>query len=466
MPLSVPVSLHFLRPVMYTEGMRKYQIGLLALFLVASLISCSPGHLGGNEIAFIRNGQLWTIDPSGANGLAIVAENTPIISFAWSPSHQILAYRSLDATFAKTAAAKNLTSNPLTGVYSDLPSTINTISIDGGAAIPIMFSNPDLLYSNLTWNSTGTRIVYRQEARGVTYTPTSALWWVSQNDQPGGIAAKTLPTSSSIPAIAPDGSLVVGNASNGLFSATIAGTNIQYLLPGALPGHPLPAALERVLWQPAQQHPALLYAVNTAPRQSNSFSYPKVSLLLRAASGATTTLVTCTCLQFTWSPDGQRILYSTDTGYTVLDVATQSTYTIPAEVGSVPYWSPNGRFLVLDGLHTLTLINVVNQKVSTLLSDTPTFSTQPGTKGKLFSSVNDRLYPVSNSLWAADSQQFLFLTRNRLYWQGQHLQGGKGLYTVSLGTQGQLQGQPTLVDNGNDTQAGWTYQDANTSFLY
>ena len=33
-------------------------------------------------------------------------------------------------------------------------------------------------------------------------------------------------------------------------------------------------------------------------------------------------------------------------------------------------------------------------------------------------------------------------------------------------TRAMMQGSPVLVDKGNDTQAGWTYQDANTSFLY
>jgi len=46
------------------------------------------------------------------------------------------------------------------------------------------------------------------------------------------------------------------------------------------------------------------------------------------------------------------------------------------------------------------------------------------------------------------------------------LGSGKGLYTVSIDSNGQPQGKPTIVDSGNDMQAGWTYEDPDTSFLY
>jgi len=76
------------------------------------------------------------------------------------------------------------------------------------------------------------------------------------------------------------------------------------------------------------------------------------------------------------------------------------------------------------------------------------------------------LQPLSNSIWASDSRHFLFLTRGRLLWQGKSLNSGNGLYTVPIDDHGQVQGSPTVVDTGNDTQAGWTYEDPNTSFLF
>jgi hypothetical protein len=76
------------------------------------------------------------------------------------------------------------------------------------------------------------------------------------------------------------------------------------------------------------------------------------------------------------------------------------------------------------------------------------------------------LQPISNSNWAPDSRQFLFLTRDRLSWQGKNLNSGNGLYTVSIDDQGELQGSPAVIDSGNISQAGWTYEDPNTSFLF
>ncbi len=62
--------------------------------------------------------------------------------------------------------------------------------------------------------------------------------------------------------------------------------------------------------------------------------------------------------------------------------------------------------------------------------------------------------------------EFLFLTRDRLSWQGKNLNSGSGLYKVSLDDQGEVQGSPAVIDSGNISQAGWTYEDPNTSFLF
>ena len=440
----------------------------LALFLILpGLLSCSSGHLGSNEIAFIRNGQLWTMDPDGANALAIVSTPTPVVGYAWSPTHQILAYRALDATYATSPAAKQLTPNPLTGAFDDVPSTMNTIGIDGGTPIPIMLSSPNALYSNPIWNAAGTRLLYRQETRGVPYTPTAVLWWVSQNDQPVGIAAKTLPSSYALPLLSATSLTAIGNSEKGLFTITPGGTDITYLSNGSLPGHPLPAALERVLWQPAQQHPSLLYAIDTAFRENSGSFLSSIQLILRSPDGQTQVLTTCSCTQFAWSPDGKNILYSTSSSYTIFHVPDHSSFSLQSEPGSVPYWSPDGQFLLLDGPHNLTLLRIADKSVHTIISDSANAqNTNIGTPNTTPTSSNVRLYPVANSLWSADSRHFLFLTHNRLFWQGQHLSQGKGLYTVAIDDHGSPQGTPTLADQGNDSQAGWTYEDANTSFLY
>src|ERR1051326_2222565 len=124
--------------------MRKLCFVLLLLLIVGMLNACSPGHVGTNVIGFVRDGQLWTIDPDGANAFAAVKQDTQVVSYNWSPNHQILAFRALDATFAKTAAARRLARNAITGQVADAPSNENTVGVDGGSPIAIAFSSPDV----------------------------------------------------------------------------------------------------------------------------------------------------------------------------------------------------------------------------------------------------------------------------------------------------------------------------------
>jgi hypothetical protein len=171
---------------------------LFILLLLASLLAaCSPGHVGGNEIAFLRDGHLWTMDPDGANAFEVVADTTPVIGYGWSPTHQILTYRMLDPDYAKKVPAQSLVMNPLTEMFGDVPGSENTIGVDGGSPIPILFSSQDVQVSNAWWNASGNRLLYREEPATSSTTATTALWWISQNDQPGGIARKLFPSTFS-----------------------------------------------------------------------------------------------------------------------------------------------------------------------------------------------------------------------------------------------------------------------------
>lgn len=429
-----------------------------------TLASCSPGHVGGNEIAFVRGGALWTIDPSGANAFAVATQDTAVVGYSWSPSHQILAFRTLDADYAKTAAGKQ-GDDPILGLRGDVPSTVNTIGIDGGSAIPVFYSSSGVQYSNPIWNASSSRLLYRQESQQLPFHPDSVSWQISQNDQPAGIATKPLPPSYSIPSFAPDGQTLLGNFTKGIFSVGVGGTDQRYLLPGQLPGHPLPASLERVLWQPAHSQPALLYASAPDPQQSSRAGEMSVQLIMRTPDQQSHILTTCTCTQFAWSPDGTMLLYNTKSASYVYTIATRSAFELSPgpEAGSVPYWSPDSRFLLFDGPQRLLLVRIANHEQQTLLQDTAGTGAQPS---GLPPDADTLLQPAPNSPWAADSRHFLFLTRARLLWQGHALSSGKGLYTATIDDNGRLQGAPSIVDTGNDTQAGWTYEDANTSYLF
>jgi hypothetical protein len=447
------------------ETKQQYTIILLTLILSSILASCSPGHLGSNEIAFVRDGHLWTIDPDGSNAFEVVTDNTAVIGYGWSPDHQIFTFRILDENFAKTSSGRHLANNTVTGLTNDVPSVLNTVGIDGGTPIPIALSLSGIQQSNAWWNPTGNRLLYREEPTTSFQNPGTQTWWISQNDQPEGIARILLPYTFSIPSISANSSLAIGNSSQGVFTTTLAGTQLQYVTQDPLPGHPLPAALERVLWQPAHQNHSILYAIIpavTKPQHSGTTS-TAVQLVLRNSHGQTTTIATCTCTQFAWSPGGNFVLYSTGTMYTILNIQDLTSFSVAGEVDSVPYWSPDSRFILLDGLHTLQLVNVAGHQQLPLLNDS---SAGSGSIPSTMPDTHALLQPISNSIWASDSRHFLFLTRDRLSWQGKILSSGNGLYMVSISDQGQLQGSPRVVDNGNDSQVGWTYEDPNTSFLF
>ncbi|HEY6411597.1 MAG TPA: hypothetical protein VIY29_29415, partial [Ktedonobacteraceae bacterium] len=94
---------------------QRFLILLLFLLFAATFVSCSPGHVGSNKIAFLRDGHLWSIDPDGANVFEVFADNnTPVVGYSWSPNHQLLTFRTLDADYFKTSQAKHIVSNPLT----------------------------------------------------------------------------------------------------------------------------------------------------------------------------------------------------------------------------------------------------------------------------------------------------------------------------------------------------------------
>lgn len=449
----------------YTLPMKRTRIisvlvPVLALLSIL-LAACGSGSLGNEEIAFVRDGNIWTVDPSGASPFEAVAQSTPVLGYGLSPDHQIFVFRVLDGDFSKTPAARHLTANPVTGLVGDVPGALNTIGIDGGTPIPLTLSTPNLARSNAWWSPDGNRLLYREGALSTLASPDLVSWWMAQNDQPAGIARKFLPNSYSIPSIDTGSQHVLGNSSQGVFTTTLAGSHFTFVQHSALTGHPLPASLERLLWQPAHQNPSVLLALPLATAQENGSE--EVRLILWQPDGQMRTLANCACRQFAWSPDGNQVLYNTNQDYTVLNIQDGTSFRFIAEHGAVPYWSPHSRALLLDGLHTLTLVQIAARQVQVLLNDdnVPVLTDGPLPGNVAF------LQPVANSLWNVDGQRFVIATRGRMHWQGQLLRTGDGLYVVNLNNQGVPQGTPVLVDkNSHDTQPGWSYINPNTSFLF
>src|SRR5207248_6186566 len=188
---------------------------------------------------------------------------------------------------------------------------------------------------------------------------------------------------------------------------------------------------------------AILYAISTTSQSADTAHPFSVQFTLRAANGRLTTLATCACTQFAWSPDGNHVLYSTGSTYTILHLADMTSFTLSVENGSVPYWSPDSQFLLLDGIHTLTLVRIANKQQQILLSDT---NTSKESSNNILPDTHALLQLVSNSSWAADSRHFLFLTHNRLLCQSHTLSSDIGLYTATITASGQPQGRPVVVD--------------------
>src|SRR5207245_5527531 len=117
----------------------------------------------------------------------------------------------------------------------------------------------------------------------------------------------------------------------------------------------------------AQQHPAIHAAVTSDPTPS-----PTIPLLVRDPRDHITTTAKCNCTQFAWSPDSNSVLFSTGTTYTILHIKDNAAFSVSGEDGSVPYWSPDSQFLLLDGLHTLQLVYIAGQQQQSLLRDTAT----------------------------------------------------------------------------------------------
>ncbi|WP_376796000.1 TolB family protein [Thermogemmatispora sp.] len=433
---------------------------LSCIVLALGPSACSPGYSGTAKIAFVRDGQLWTIYPDGSGAYQVAGNTPPVVGAGWSPDHHLLVFRTLDSDYAQSAAGRHLKPDPLTGLVSDLPAGLNTVGVDGGFPIPIFFSSASVRISDAWWNPAGNRLLYRLTLSG---SASFLRWELAQNDQPGGIATRTLPASLAIPSLGAGAGDILGIDERGLFSLSASGTGQRWLTRGLPPGHPLPATLERVLWQPRQAQPAFLYAASAEPNGSAA----RVALLLQRPTGEVQRLLTCSCQQFAWSSDGQHVLTRTaDGSYLVLNLDGSLRLTIRAEADSVPYWSPDGRFLLLDGRHTLWLIDIQTGRQQLLLSDrTPLGQLNPA-NSKL-PGVAARLQPVPASLWEADSRAFVFLTRGRLWWQGGSLlREGNGLYLVTLGEHGQPQAAPHLLASGAITQVGWTYQESTVSFLF
>ncbi len=415
----------------------------LALLLAA----CGPGNQGGTELAFLRGGALYTIQPNG--GVLLQVAPAEIVGFAWSPDHHQFVAR-----FAAVRPTPQPT-NPLIAGEPDMLAGLGIISIDGGNIIPIIPAAANTLRSDAWWDGDGNRLLYREQLTGGT-TPT-IQWILSQADQPNGIARKLVASGPTIPATAPDGSQIVTVMASGdlvVGPPQAAAHVVQHNALLQLPGGAWPA---RPLWQPG--HRAILYAA-AGP---DSTGVASTTLMLTDLAGHSQTITTVAGLeQYSWSPDGSRLLLRTAGNYTIhaLDGKPDVAW-MDGDSTSLPWWSPDGKWILTRSTTALTLVNVASGTVQTLARFTGTGST-PTLGTPVF-------HPVTGNPWQDDSRHFAFVAGGGR-WMGGSQAGtplatksqGTGLFVVALSN---MAATPKAVDWGEHAALSWSTPDPNTQFL-
>ncbi len=429
-------------------------LALLALFalLGAMLSACSPGHPGGNEIAFLRGGTLWAVDPDGSNLHQIASDH--LIGFSWSPDHHQIVVR-LPPGSAPT--------NPSPYGYPDLKSELSITSVDGSTLLQITPPDSGLARSDAWWDASGNRLLYREEKTNAQGQLEAPQWKLSQADQPAGVARKDLPTSAVLPAINSDGSRVASIDASGKLVVGTPGGVPTTIATGTLLAQPLAGGYPaRPLWQPGTG--ALLYAVASAGPAPDV-----TTLVLRISSGAAQPLLTVDHLQqYDWSPDGQHLLVRTAGDYRVYNPkgAEQFSWS-DTSATSLPFWSPDSRWLLILEPDQAMLVNVATHQRQTLLKGTFALPQPPGTQH-----LAPFLRPATSSPWNSDSSAFLLSNNGQGTWAAQPdkplpsaVGSGDGLYLVTLGQHSGAPAFPSLVDWGQHQSVAWTTLDPNCSFL-
>ena len=411
--------------------------------LASTLAACTP-HTGGDTLAFLRAGQLWTINSDGSGAQTIADGN--IVSSAWSPDHHQIVFRSSQQAYKRAAAL------PVGSTWAapDAPGNLFVISLDGGAALQITPDAAGVARSDAWWEQEN-RLLYREGAVEAADAKAPPTYFVSQADQPGGIARKALVEDASLPALSPDGTRVAFIDSAGAVRVGTPGTPGTVVATDALitlPGTNRPAHL---LWQP--RHDALLYASSAAG----------VTLLLRNLNGGTQTIgAVPALLDAAFSPDGSLLLVRTPATFELWDITSggKPLFTWPgADPLALPWWSPNGQALLIEDTSGWQLVNVATRAISRLLTMTMPGAPQATTPQTTW-------HPTGASPWSPDGSHFVFVSAGGNLWQGKPLPKGSttGLYIAAVAT-GQATGAPTLIDSGADRSPEWSYLDPSTTFL-
>jgi len=420
-------------------------IWLFAMGWLATLSSGCGVHPGGDALAFVRGGQLWTIQADGSDAHRIA--NGGIVGFAWSPDHHQLVFR----TTTQNDVA--VPSTPLAAA-PDALGDLYVTSINGGSPVQISPSLGLLARSDAWWDPNGNRLLYRENIPLPSGRPGSLSYIESQADQPLGIASKTLQGVASLPVLAADGSRIAvidpdGNVRVGppeTLGSVIASRAILMLPGSSRPG--------RVLWQP--RHDALLYA--TAASDG-------VALVLRDLGGGARTLVTVpVLLDAAFSPDGTRMLVRTPQDFSLWTIAQTSApiFSWPeSDPSAIAFWSPDGRAVLVDDASGSQLISIARRTVTPLLTFATLANPHAAQPPLLW-------HPATGSPWSPDGTGIVFVAANDDTWHRSALpklsSRTTGLYVGTINGDG-TPGAAALIDAANGLAPSWGYADPSSVFL-
>ena len=227
-----------------------WMIAALLMALIAALLTGCAYHPGGDALAFLRDGKLYTIQQDGANLHQIAGDS--IVSYSWSPSRQQLVYR-MASPFPSNRGQSPLENAP------DLSGNLSVVSVNGGSTLPITPDASSLVRSDAWWNADGNRLLYGERFPSTDGLDSATEYVVSQADQPVGIASKSVSDAAALPTLSADGAQIARINTKGDLLVGAPGTSGKSVASGVLRQLPDTSRAGRVLWRPRTDD--LLYAV-------------------------------------------------------------------------------------------------------------------------------------------------------------------------------------------------------------
>jgi hypothetical protein len=410
---------------------------LLLMALLLALVAGCAYHPGGDALAFLRDGALYTIQPDGAN-LHQIATGS-IVSYGWSSSRQQLVYRTA------SPFPSNRGQSPLENA-SDLSGNLSVVSVNGGSALPITPDASALVRSDAWWNADGNRLLYAERFPTTDGLDSATEYVVSQADQPVGIASKSISDAATLPALAADGAQVAWINAQGDLLLGAPGTSGQEVASVALRQLPDTSRVGRVLWRPHTHD--LLYATAA---ENNA-----VQLTLRSGNGAARPLGTAIgMLDVCFSPDGAWLLVRTTERFTVWDVRSPGSARYEwanSDQTAIPYWSPDSQRLLVFDAAGATSVDLDRKVTTRVLTFAQPYQARQGMP---------HWRPAPGSPWSPDGASVAFMAAEGDSWNGTPL--AAGLYVASVGASGA--GNARLIDSGADEAPLWSHLDPSASFL-